>query len=353
MMVFGNRSAIAADDLREAREAVLGWRARVESISATLESEVRDTPDEPRIREHFRASGFTRELAIPRDSRTYSESLSLLSGMARLERKLSPDTTKALTDARAAAYLSEKWVITPERAESLAKHLGDLSMGGSIRHPKEAPIWLTVDVALSLRGYQQFPWIDARAFEAAEFRAGKAGDVIVTMRGGGDTSHAWSFRREWGYAPQSYVAKTKDGLSILEIENSDFRLTSGIFLPYRIKRSTKNFIKELGELGATIQTVEITVTNWMVGAADNTRESYRMLWPKGTMVADTRSGIDLIVERDGVLEDATIAEAGGHRASGTDSALEEARKRIRRVSEGRDNEGANSASGGKSKAGKE
>jgi hypothetical protein len=104
--------------------------------------------------------------------------------------------------------------------------------------------------------------------------------------------------QELGYALVLYEFYTKDGRRVESIMPSKFRPVNGLMLPREIVR--KHYVPGDGGL-TVVQQVNVQVDAYEVGSPDNTEKRYRMEWPPGTIVRDTRSNSSFRVGEDGEL----------------------------------------------------
>jgi len=143
-------------------------------------------------------------------------------------------------------------------------------------------------------------WLDAKLIKTMRLdTSGREGTIDLIWADEKGMSHVWTFDRDLGYAIVSYKClASSDKRVLFEMTMKAFTNVSGIMLPQDIHFTKYRYS------GGTIQHEgQINVDQYRLDDPQNVPSRYRIDWPNGTRVVDSRSGVAFTAGADGSLVD--------------------------------------------------
>jgi hypothetical protein len=175
-------------------------------------------------------------------------------------------------------------VFNPDRSE----HLFVFERGrprGAIRNQKNLPKG-DIDIALGLRKQGQPELLTDMLIKEMLISQPNSDKVILRDIDARGRTHEWIFDLKLGYALTGYKKLVPpDNRVNIEYIMEDFKNVDGIFLPFKIRSIWK------GKDNKILRTDNIEIIKYKLNDPNNTPERYRIKWPEGTNIMDTRSGI--------------------------------------------------------------
>jgi hypothetical protein len=125
--------------------------------------------------------------------------------------------------------------------------------------------------------------------------------------------HRWEVDESDGFKVESYTVTGRKSTVPFVIYNfGDFLRVKGVWLPKSIEALRQypgSNSPSRSNPPRIWETAKLTVANYVIDSPDNVIEKYRMVWPKGTIVWDQRTGLQIQVRSgDRVLSDSDIFE---------------------------------------------
>lgn len=176
--------------------------------------------------------------------------------------------------------------MTPERAEVFREEAGKVS--AFIAAPEPITSAIGPEAALMLRfryGRKPLTTSDIKAMKKVE---SKEGSITTLTKEDGDLSHKILFDANFGNFPVRCESTLK-GRPYVLVENEDFRLVKGEWLPFR---SNIQVLDQKSGLPNSIE--EYRITSYEIG--DLPESEFSIALPKGTELYDTRKDTLKIVK---------------------------------------------------------
>ncbi len=174
-------------------------------------------------------------------------------------------------------------VFTPDRSE----HLRVFESGrprGEIRNQRNLPEG-DIDIALGLRKRGQHELLTVLNINDMSIIQSNSDQVILSNVDAKGITHEWIYDLNLGYALTHYRKLVPpDNHVNIEYIMEDFKNVDGIFLPFKARSKWK------GRDNKTLRTDTIEIIEYKLNDPNNTPERYRIKWPEGTRIVDTRSG---------------------------------------------------------------
>jgi hypothetical protein len=290
----------------------------LQNIQTEYDLDVRQTP-RPEDQKTFEFEGQT--IQIRPTQNAFSGRFEYLGGNAIIEVKPSEADAKAAQVNHSDAPSWRK-VISDTRYEALFRHTGSNRPVGAIEQHPDFSEDLFIDVAIGLRLTEVKQFLIPSQLEkdlTLDAAADKRQSVLKLMDDKG-CIHRWRVDSSNGLKVLMYTVSEPKDSEYLRYDFSDFTLAGGVYLPQKIVITRKLLLD--GPQGPNskswvTETATINVKKYVVGSPDNVKDNYRMLWPKGSLIRDERSGENFNVQSgDRYLSDDDIANIHNARKAG-------------------------------------
>jgi hypothetical protein len=257
----------------------------------------------------------------------FDSSFSFLNGLARME-FTELDTT---VDPSRRDPIHEVTIVGLDRFEAYDEFAKGVPGMGYIKSIKDCKFDSTFDIGLGMRDYLTYSWFDDKSFSSMAAVSKNENETEFTKVDANNKVHRWTFDRRFGYALTKFeVYLPKIDLVNIEIVNSDFREIEGVMLPFKMKLNT-NYRNGAGKIETSyIDAFEVSKYN--INSSKNDKGLYEMVWPAGSSVIYSRSGID--VHNNDIsrtLDDQAIADADAQQKAAKQQQLQRTQDRIDRI----------------------
>ena len=183
---------------------------------------------------------------------------------------------------------------TPQRAESLIWHFHSPNKPmGVIYNSAPLPRVSIIDAALGLRRLGAERWLTRDDIMEMRTTSGARNSLVLT-RPHASYTDTWIFQLRPSLAMMEFRIAANSGKDRYRyiIKCSNFQSIHGVDLPGKIVARSLPY----GLRGVCFETVVLTNLHYVLGSKLNTPSSYRLTFPKGSMVGDARTGHTWLIE---------------------------------------------------------
>jgi len=283
-----------------ARDQFISRFGRLRNIEARFTLDVNRTPP-PEFQGPFKVRGQTHVLRPTHTS--FEGEFNFLADRAEFQLRPSVEYAKsARAEGKDASSIIQ--IRTPQRVETLVRHMAIPTPVGTVSDQVDFRSDTFIEIALGLRAV-------ANGI-AVECHDGNQTTLILNDTG--EQVHRWLVDSSAdGLQVKSYsVSSSQSDCEFIKFSFAEFQRVNGIQLPKKvlIERTLSRQVPGVsGQQPYVVETVTLAVQQYRLDAKDNVVERYQMVWPKGSVVGDTRIGKTFkIASGDRMLTDKDLDE---------------------------------------------
>jgi hypothetical protein len=287
--------------------------ATLQNVQARFSSIVQNDPDPALV-----AAVYARiERPIPQDvnaTQTYNCEFRFAGGAALWRREASQSMIDAARSSNTALQSVFVLMIGQGRAERLIWPYQSKLPIGDVSTSQEFPGDSTIDAALGLRLIGAQEWLSPDQLRSAGQATSPNGDITLSFKDRSGATHSLRMMKGLAYALVQYHVEygPQTSQSTEDIDCSDFRVVSGMTMPFKISRHSA-YLDSTGHVRHPITTTLVT-RQYVLGDPANSADSLHIHWPKGSSIWDKRAQANVVATADdqALTDDMIAAQIQAH-----------------------------------------